>query len=838
MTSLYWQYIIRHKRAFFVTVLLLAVIFTLLPAAAQIWLRGQETVHADITDFARGKYDILVRPKNSPIEEKLGIVEENYLGVGDGGITLDTWQKIARDQRIEFAAPVASLGFFTKMNQSYQLPKPDGPTRYRVKYETTDGVHRYVIQEQTAYLLFPLAANLSDAFYPKELINVFGLWGRANFQLPPSYHPVIAIDPDAEEKLTGIDFSALKQELNGADFWPPEAHYIPLLDVKDSATPIDATITVENLDLSEEDVLSLKRKAGLKEEDPLFYAVNPNHESSDAYRFIEEQLANIPPTSKKTYQIHFSEFLSPFEQEWYMLDKDFHVVMESEYDFNKHGEIGRVSSYESQNTFFRASPPAYRLKDGGLSIRLVDTEGRLPVYRKLEEIRHQQFQSSGSNQDLHFFVQVGSVAAGPAYEQLAASPLGIYQFQYGVHQATGKKLQPTHHPGSFLPLPAHGLVSIRWAEYFKGAAPIDAIRIKVAGISGYTEEAAEKIREVARDLEEMGLYVDIIAGASRQDMAVDVEKIGTVIMPWTTLGAAESILSSWNVFSMVIAAVFVLSALLTLLSRFGVAEAETKEERGRLAMLGWSDSTIRAIFRFQWRIQLLTAAIISGGILAAAAGFDPISFAGFGTAILITSGLKVVTGKLHQRPSKRDHSFRPGRSLLTANLRFYKNHILAASLQLILTTSCTAFIFTVNHATTERIKKTRLGEYIHFHINEQQMLLFSGIILLTAFTLAESLYRLWQERKKQIQFLKIVGWQNREIRMLLLKEFVAWAGISTGFGAMISVFLAGSVLGFNSAAVLLQIGWAGAIFLGALFIFSIVLFGTLKYGLKGEQTWM
>lgn len=188
MTSLYWQYIIRHKRAFFVTVLLLAVIFTLLPAAAQIWLRGQETVHADITDFARGKYDILVRPKNSPIEEKLGIVEENDLGVGDGGITLDTWQKIARDQRIEFAAPVASLGFFTKMNQSYQLPKPDGPTRYRVKYETTDGVHRYVIQEQTAYLLFPLAANLSDAFYPKELINVFGLWGRANFQLPPSYH--------------------------------------------------------------------------------------------------------------------------------------------------------------------------------------------------------------------------------------------------------------------------------------------------------------------------------------------------------------------------------------------------------------------------------------------------------------------------------------------------------------------------------------------------------------------------------------------------------------------------------------------------------------------------
>ncbi|KYD07569.1 hypothetical protein B4135_4250 [Caldibacillus debilis] len=37
---------------------------------------------------------------------------------------------------------------------------------------------------------------------------------------------------------------------------------------------------------------------------------------------------------------------------------------------------------------------------------------------------------------------------------------------------------------------------------------------------------------------------------------------------------------------------------------------------------------------------------------------------------------------------------------------------------------------------------------------------------------------------------------------------------------------------------MLQIGWAGAIFLGALFIFSIVLFGTLKYGLKGEQTWM
>lgn len=554
---------------------------------------------------------------------------------------------------------------------------------------------------------------------------------------------------------------------------------------------------------------------------------------------MKEYLDKIEATKQEVYKIPAFEYLSPFEQDWFLLDEDFNVVMKSDYDINVHGGYAGVFGYgEEQNRYFRASSPAYQMSDQDLKVNLVDMDGEVPVHRQIEEIKYQEFEVDGDNTDLHYFVQVDSISIGEAQEELAASPLGIYQFQYGEHKETGKVLQPTHHSGSFLPLPAHGLISIEWAEYFKGEAPIDAIRVKVADISGYTEEAAEKIRKVAADIEAMGFHVDIIAGSSHQKLEVDVEGIGTVIMPWTTLGAAESIIDSWNIFSFIIALCFAFIAILSLLARFRTLSKEYYEERERLAMIGWSEKTVQQFYRIQWLVQVARSGILSGLILLILNGFDFILLIGFFLSLLVIYLLKIVVDILDKKRKGKDTAFQPSHSLILSNIRFYKEHIMAVGLQLIFGTAAISFVSIASQITTEKITRTNLGEYIHFQINQQQLLLLAGIVLLTLLTLIESIYRLWETRKDQLQFLTVVGSQNREIRRSFTKENLSWVGFVLLFGVMLGMGFVLLFFDFTVKIVLLTLGLAFFLFLLVSIVLELAIRYFLNKGMKGENPWI
>ncbi|CAG9620772.1 hypothetical protein BACCIP111883_01543 [Sutcliffiella rhizosphaerae] len=101
----------------------------------------------------------------------------------------------------------------------------------------------------------------------------------------------------------------------------------------------------------------------------------------------------------------------------------------------------------------------------------------------------------------------------------------------------------------------------------KGDKPIDAIRVKVAGLSTYNEEANLLIKHIASEIENMGLHVSTIAGASPQKLNIVVENIGEVEESWTTLGAAGTIISEWNVTNAVLAISFLFFAITYLANR-------------------------------------------------------------------------------------------------------------------------------------------------------------------------------------------------------------------------------------------------------------------------------
>ncbi|MFD2042891.1 hypothetical protein ACFSTA_01055 [Ornithinibacillus salinisoli] len=795
MFRIQWRHLLARPLQLSLSILLLTIILALIPIAANSLSEANEQVQADITDFARGEYDLLVRPDGAPslVEESLGVVEENYLGVGNGGITIDRWQEIAADERVEFAAPVAALGSFTKTSQSFQVPRPEKPVRYTVVHKTSDGKETYKVAEQTAYYLFPYDGNFYDVYYPEELRNFFTS-NNPGFVIPSSYHPVVAIDPISESALTGVDFSSLNTEISSS-MGPGGGEGIPLVGISESRTPIETTIKMETLDVSEDEIDLLKKEVNVPDGQGLEYVIYNDNEALQ--QTVESKLSTIKSLHDETIEVDFAEYLTSFEQDWYMLDDNYNVVMGKDYDINIHGESMIASDFNVQNIFYSVAPPEYELHGNNLSVKLVDWNGDIPIHRNVNPIEHQSFKAGEENEDFVFLFQTDTVSVGSAENGLAASPLGIYQYHYGTLEETGEELHPTHLAGNYLPTPAHGLVSIEWAERFKGDAPIDAIRVKVAGIDGYTEAAAKKIREVAADMEAKGLHVDIVAGASHQTLAVDVEEIGTVLQPWTTLGAADTILNSWNVFGAATGSAFLLIALLALIARFRVMKAEQSTERERLAKIGWSTGMIRKFYRGQWLWQLFVSVILSITPLLFIYDLHYMLLIGYGGALLLILGLKWIIDHFYDESQNEKRIFKPNHSLILTNIRYYKSHIIAAAIQLLLATGLLAFIITLSEATVRRMTETNLGSYVHWQLNDQQWLLLTGMIALTIFTLTESLFRLWQARQRDIQMLYKVGWHNKSIRRLLRKETFSWVGLIVLIGLACGTFFVFTTTGFT-----------------------------------------
>ncbi|MEM5595015.1 hypothetical protein AAHH67_30900 [Niallia circulans] len=162
--------------------------------------------------------------------------------------------------------------------------------------------------------------------------------------------------------------------------------------------------------------------------------------------------------------------------------------------------------------------------------------------------------------------QVGEFSPNKDTNQLASSPLGIYSTTESK-SLDGKVVQSTIFPGSFIPTPASGITTLEAAEMVKGQKPIDAIRIKVAGINKYNVDAQEKIEQVAIDLLKSGYEVDIVAGSSFKQMRLDVEGLGQILEPWTTLGVAQELSENWNHMSVISFILFSLFGFLWLYSR-------------------------------------------------------------------------------------------------------------------------------------------------------------------------------------------------------------------------------------------------------------------------------
>ncbi len=132
-----------------------------------------------------------------------------------------------------------------------------------------------------------------------------------------------------------------------------------------------------------------------------------------------------------------------------------------------------------------------------------------------------------------------------------------------------------------------------------GAAPISAIRVRVAGVHGFDPVSRERVRLVAQRIEQhTHLGVDLTIGASTAPETVTLAagRHGrpplSLIEPWTRKGVAVSILQAVDRKSLVL---FGLILVVCALFVANATTAATRARRGELALLagmGWTSTQL------------------------------------------------------------------------------------------------------------------------------------------------------------------------------------------------------------------------------------------------------
>ncbi|WP_419819228.1 hypothetical protein [Glaciibacter flavus] len=167
------------------------------------------------------------------------------------------------------------------------------------------------------------------------------------------------------------------------------------------------------------------------------------------------------------------------------------------------------------------------------------------------------------------------------------------------------------------------------------APPVDAIRVRVAGVHGYDTDGIRRVTDVAQRIQRLGYTATIVAGSSRSatDIAVKgwafgtmdsgadqkVGPLGTVVQDWTRLGAAAglSLAVSQTTSGLVWTVLAALIALYAIVSLSGMLAM--RREATVLRSAGWSRARVA-----RWRLgDHVPAVALVAGVGAAAVAFAP-----------------------------------------------------------------------------------------------------------------------------------------------------------------------------------------------------------------------
>ncbi|NES31078.1 FtsX-like permease family protein [Micromonospora terminaliae] len=387
----------------------------------------------------------------------------------------------------------------------------------------------------------------------------------------------------------------------------------------------------------------------------------------------------------------------------------------------------------------------------------------------------------------------------------------------------GRPLEPSGNPAGYLSVPPLVLTNLASVpKLLEGSnspqrsAPISAIRVRVAGVDGYSEHAAERVRLIAEQINRAtGLDVDITLGSSAAPRTVELPG-GAFGRPdlrltenWSALGVASTIVQAVDRKSAVLFLLVLVVCVLFLGNAVSAAVRDRRSELAVLACLGWPARRIGALVLGEVALLGLGAGLLSLGLavpLGAALGIA-VDWRRASLAVPVALLLALAAGLVPAMRAARAHpaaALRPQVAtarwirrprtlfgLALANLVRTPGRTLLGAGALAIGVAALTLVAAVGYAFRGAIVGTLLGDTVALSVRGADALAAGATVLLGAAAVADVLYLNIRDRAAELATLRATGWTD-----LALGRLVGYEGLLLGgLGA-----LAGAGLGTGGAA--------------------------------------
>ncbi|MGW1185316.1 FtsX-like permease family protein [Streptomyces drozdowiczii] len=421
------------------------------------------------------------------------------------------------------------------------------------------------------------------------------------------------------------------------------------------------------------------------------------------------------------------------------------------------------------------------------------------------------------------------------FSTLARVPLETYQ----PVEATGadaasrrllgnRALLPNGNPGGYLATPPQLLTTLAALDRVldpaseQAKAPISAIRVRVAGVTGTDAASRERVRAVAEEITRTtGLDVDLTVGSSPAPKTVRLGpgSFGRSALDltegWSVKGVAVAVVEAADRKSVLLSALVLVVCALFLLNAVGAGVRDRRKELAVLGCLGWSRPRITALILTETALAG-TAAGVLGAVLsyalapplgiavtpARAALAIPVALAvcllaALPPALRATTRHPAEALRPPVRASRRPHRRRTLASLASANLARVPGRTALGALSLAVGVCAVTAVAAILTSFDDHVVGTALGDAVALRVRGVDIAAALGTTLLGALSVADIVFLGIRERASEFALLRATGWSGAHLVRLVLHEAVLLgllgAGAGAAAGAAAVAWLTGSV---------------------------------------------
>ncbi len=569
-----------------------------------------------------------------------------------------------------------------------------------------------------------------------------------------------------------------------------------------------------------------------------------SYEEATSFQFYQQVLQGERPPEPAVQEVNLTEELTPFVYEGFDITFGLGDWDAPEVSGSADSSAGTSTSLPGRADRSRPSPEQQAQAPDGVQTALVnEPQGRYFLDTAMTS-SEQRYRPWSANYNMNppsgaLLAPVGSYTPGleGASDEASYVPLGMYA------EAEAEIAQPGDFQGMPLPpsfsgrgalLSSPGVITtMRGFEQYRGEVEADVLRVRVADVERYSAENLGYIKDVAEQIRELGLDVQVVAGSSLAPVAIylpefheDSTDLGWTIEEWTSLGAAvqaeeAQMSASWLLLVVALAGVTVLACAVQL-----AGTRPRRREAAMLISLGWTRNRVRRWFL----AEDLPAVLLVGAAAAAAVALSTSAAARLGGLaasaaffVAVLAGVVAAASPASQHRRLSQGSAQPATKPAVIGRRLAWSSpgsvAMTALALLVLVTTAVTFVLVIVTARSQA-GVTRIAGLVNAEVLLPQTVLAAGAVTAGVVMFVMAIRQTLRQARKQHRMLLTTGWPlaclASSIRAQLLTALAPGAVLAVLVSAAAiaaldhdaPALLAGVVLGVPAAAAVLALAWS------------------------------